>query len=381
MNKRFVVILAVIGVVIVGAALFIYEREQSERPAATAQMGQTLLKDLKASDVASIVIREHNASLTLAKKDNRWSIVERNGFPADLDKVTELVVKSIALKVGQAEPIGEKDRGRLNLIEPGKAAKSAEGAATSIVFKAADGKLLAELLVGKKYFKQEPSGDSAKAQPDGRFVMLPTNPKQMYIVSEPFRLASTASADWVAKDGFAIARVKRLDVKLADAEGYRIERATDGPDWKLQRSGGSERLDISRANAAAYSLNKVEIDDLAAGAKPGEDGMDKPSVVTATTFDGLTYTLRIGRLQNDRYPVMVEVDGAPKRVFEQRPDEKPEAKAEREKSFGEELKQLEERVAREKGLKGHVLLVAKAKLADTLKKKSELLEQKKPAAK
>lgn len=381
MNKRFVAILAVIGVIIIGAALFIFEREQSARPAATAQMGQTLLKGLKASDVASIVIRAPNASLTLAKKDNRWAIVEKNGFAADLDKVTDLVVKSINLKVGQAEPIGEKDRARLSLIEPGKGAQSPQGAATALVFKAADGKLLAELLIGKQYFKQEPLGDSAKAQADGRFVMLPGDPKQVYIVSEPFRLASTASADWITKDGFAIARVKSLDVKLADGEGYAIERAIDGPDWKLRKSAGGERLDISRANAAAYSLNKVEIEDLAAGDKPEDNGMDKPAVVTATTFDGLTYTLRIGRLEKERYPVTVEVDGTPKRELEQRADEKPEAKAEREKSFAEDLKQLEEHVAHDKGLKGHVLLVAKAKLADTLKKKSELLEQKKPAAK
>ena len=56
-----------------------------------------------------------------------------------------------------------------------------------------------------------------------------------------------------------------------------------------------------------------------------------------------------------------------------------EAKAEREKSFAQELKQLEERVARDRSLQGFVLLIAKGKLADTLKKRGELLEQKRPA--
>ncbi len=380
MNKRIVAVLAALVLVLGGAALYRYQRDAASRPAAGAHFGQALLPTLKASEIASIVMREPAATLTLAKKDKSWTIAEKNGFPADLDKVTELVVKAIEIKVVQSEPIGDKDRARLNLLDPVKGGPKAEGQATALTFKAGDGRILAELLLGKKYFKSEPAGDPAKATGDGRFVMLPQDTKQVYVVSEPFRLVRTAASEWLAKTGFGIERVKRLEVNLADGDGYRIERATDGPDWKLDRSGGG-KLDNTRANSAVYSLNKVDIEDLAASDKPEDNGLDKPTLVKATTFDGLSYTLRIGKLDKERYPVRVEVEGTPQREFEERKDEKPEAKAARKKSFDEEMTQLAERVTREKTLKDFTLLVAKNRLGEVLKKKSELLQQKKTAEK
>lgn len=383
MNKQFLVILGVLVVMLGGGALVVFKQGESARPAVTSQLGQPLLKGLKASEVASISIREPRQSLTLAKKDGRWTIAEKNGFAADLDRVTDLVVKAIELKAGQVEPIGEKDRARLTLAEPGKGegADKKDGVAVAVTFKAADGKILAELLVGKKYFKKEPEGDASKAQGDGRFVMLPSDPRQVYTVAEPLRQATADSGQWVSKEGFGVERVKSLEVKPAEgADGYRIERATDGIDWKLDRAAvgqsAGQKLDVSRANAASYSLNKLEIEDLAAA--DAETGLDKPTLITATTFDGLTYTLRVGKTDKDKTFVKVEVDGAAKRESTPPKDEKPEAREKREKAFDEELKKLEERVAREKTLKDYVLVVSSKKLGDTLKKRGELLEQKKP---
>ena len=372
MNKQFLAILGILVVIVGGAALLVFRQGETAKPAVTSQLGQPLLKGLKASDVASIVIREPKQTLTLAKKDNRWTIAEKAGFAADLDKVTDLVVKSIELKAGQVEPIGEKDRARLVLAEPGK-----EGAATLVTFKSTDGKVLAELLVGKKYFKKEPEGDSSRAQGDGRFVMLPSDPKQVYIVSDPLRVATAATGDWISKEGFGIEKVKVLEVKPAEgAEGYRIERVTDGIDWKLDKAAPGQKLDVSRANAASYSLNKIEIEDLAAA--DASTGLDKPTTITAATFDDLTYTLLVGKTEKDKTFVKVDVAGTPKRESPPRKDEKPEEKEKREKAFADEMKKLEERVAREKTLKDYVLVVSSKKLADTLKKRSELLEQKKP---
>lgn len=381
MNKQFVVILAVLVVVVGGGALMVFKQGESAKPAVSAQLGQPLLKGLKASEIASIVIAEPKRTLTLAKKDDRWTVVEKDGFSADLDKVTDLVVKAIELKAGQVEPLGtaeggDKDRARLKLRDPAKGA--GEDTATVLTFKSADGKTLAELLVGKKYFKKEPEGDTSKAAGDGRFVMLPSEPKQVVIVSDPLRLATAASSDWVAKEGISVERVKTLEVKSADgAEGYRIERATDGIDWKLDKAAAGQKLDLSRANAASYSLSKLEIEDLAA--KDADTGLDKPTTIVATTFDGLTYTLQVGRADKDNTFVRAAVEGTPKREAPPPPkDEKAEDKEKREKAFAEEVKKLEARVAREKTLKDFVLVVSKKKFDDALKRRSELLEQKKP---
>lgn len=353
MNLRIVVILLVLGLVMAGAAVMVYQREASTTPAGA--LGQPLLKNLKASDVASISIRESKAAITLEKKGERWSVAERNGFPADLAKVTEIVVKAIGLRVGRSEPIGEKDRVRLELAEPGK-----DGAGTLVEYRGADGKPLARLLVGKKYFKNEPE-NPARALGDGRWVLLPEDPKTVYTIADPLALATAKTSEWVSREGVAIERVKSLEVKLADGESWKIERASDGPDWKLSGAKPGDKLDVPRANAASYSLNSLAIEDLAASAKPEDYGLDKPDLVTATTFDGLSYTLRIGKPADDKYPVQVQVEGALEK------SDKPD-----DKNAGKKAERLEH----ERALKDFVVLIQKSKLADTLKKRGELLEQK-----
>ena len=68
MNKQFVAILAILLVVIGGAALMVFRQGETQKPAVTSQLGQPLLKGLKASEVASITIREPKQTLTLMKK-------------------------------------------------------------------------------------------------------------------------------------------------------------------------------------------------------------------------------------------------------------------------------------------------------------------------
>ena len=140
MNARLAVVLVVLLAVLGGGALLVRQRSESQKPADAGPLGQPLLKDLQAAQVAAIVIRSPKDAITIARKDERWTIAERGGFPADVDKVRDFVVKAIALKIGQSEPIGEKDRARLLLDAGG----------TAVEFLGADGKPLARLTAGKK---------------------------------------------------------------------------------------------------------------------------------------------------------------------------------------------------------------------------------------
>ncbi len=173
MNARIAVVLLVLLAVLGGGALLIRQQAGSQKPAGSEALGQPLLKGLQAADVASIVIRQPKGALTIAKQDDRWVIAERDGFPADFDKVRDFVLKAIALKVGQSEPIGEQDRARLNLDASG----------TAVEFLGAGGKPLARLALGRKYFKAEPENPD-KAIGDGRYVALPEDAKRVIVVSD-----------------------------------------------------------------------------------------------------------------------------------------------------------------------------------------------------
>ena len=357
MSARIVAILVVLLVVLGGAALLTQREDSARRPQNTSTLGQLLFKDLKAADIAQIRIVEPKSTLTLSRKEDGWVIVERGDFPADFAKVREFVVKAVSLKIAQSEPVAEKDRARLSLDDP---AKKSETAATQLEFAGADGKPLAKLLIGKKLFRAEPENPE-KALGDGRFVMLPGDDKSVLMISDPLLQATAKSAEWIDKRAFQIERVKTLEVRYPGGDSWRLERAAENAPWKLAKQQPREKLDPSKANAATYSLSLLDLADVAPkDAGPETTGLDKPTRLDATTLDGLSYMVRIGKLAGDSYYVSFEQGGTLAKAA--KPDD------------AERIKKIEERLPKDRALAQHVLLVPKSRLEDTLKKRAELLE-------
>jgi len=347
MNARIALTLVVLLAILGGGALVYQYQEKAQRPGNVATLGKPLVRDLKAADIAAIRIAEPKATLTLQRKDDGWVIAERRGFPADVNKVREFVLKALELKVGQSEPIGDKDRARLNVDASG----------TQVEFAGADGKPLGKLVVGKKYFKREVDNPE-KAAADGRFVSLPDEAGTVYVISDPLTQASAKSADWIERTSFQVEKVKTLEVKRPDGEAWKLERAADNADWKLSPLKPGEKLNTGSANAATYSLSMLELADVAPD-DAKDTGLDKPTLVQASTLDGLAYDIKVGRLEGDRYFVRFSSSGTPQG------DENDER-----------IKKLRGRLPREKLLSDYVLLIPKSKLDDTLKPRAELLERK-----
>jgi hypothetical protein len=340
MNARVAAILVLLLAVLGGGALVYQYQERSRRPENVGTLGRVLFKDLKAADIATIRIVEPKAALTIQRKDERWVIAERADFPADLSKVREFVLKVIGLKVGQSEPLGEKDRARLNLDASG----------TRVEFKNTDGKDLGVFIVGRKYFKRDVENPE-KAIPDGRFIALPEEAGTAYLVGDPLAQATVKTAEWIDRGSFQVEKVKTLQVRYPGGDGWRIDRAGDNAEWKLAGAKPGEKLDVSRANAASYSLQMLELADVAPK-DAADTGLEQPIAVDATTLDGATYAIKVGKLAGENYYVNFSASGL-----------KPDAK-------DAERAQL---------LSQHVLLMPKSKLEDTLKKRADLLD--KPPAK
>jgi Domain of unknown function (DUF4340) len=356
MNARVAAVLVLLLAVLGGGALIVHQRESIRASAEASRLGRPVLADLQAADVQSIALREAGSTLTLQRREDGWTIAERAGFPADADKVRELVVAAVGLRIGQSEPIAEQDRARLKL----------DGAGTRIDFRGADGKTLAALIVGRKFFKREPR-DPASATADGRFVLLPDAPGTAEVVADPLRMATAASAPWISKTGFGAEKVRAMEVDFGGGKWWRIERPSEDGAWKLTPLYAGEKLDVINANSASYSLNRVNLSDVAApGARPEDTGLDKPVTIVASTFDHLTYTLKLGKPHGDDYYATLWISGEPKAAG-------PDA--------AKRAKQLAERLPQERSLAGEVLLIGRSKFEDILKKRVELLEKTVPAKK
>ena len=374
MTRKQFLILVVALLVLGGVGIVLFWQNLDEYRATGAKIGSKLLPEFKVADVAQVELRNAKSSVTLVRKENRWVVQERKEYPADFKGISDLIIKLIDLKVVQADPVGESLLPRVELVEPGKG----DGAGTQIEMKDAGGKTLANVVLGKKVLKKDPGNPLPAAQdgvPAGRYVRVLSGKERVVVVSDPLNNAEALPGRWVDKDFFKAERIRTLTVTPSGGQPWRITRDVEWGQWKFASGGGA--LDASSAVGAVNALSQLSVNDVAVDVKPDEQA--KPVTVTAETFDGLTYALRISqRGSSDEYLVNVSVAGEPARERAAEKGEKAEEKERRDKDFAESRKRLEDRIAREKGLASWTYVVERKQVAPLLRTREEMIAQRKP---
>ncbi len=377
-RKQFFIALAVLGVLAAaGAAVTLYDR--SAWTAADSRAGQKAIAGLRLSEVAEIAIRDSAGELHLARGEAGWSVRERAGFAADTDRIAALLVKLAELKIVQSEPLPESQRARLQLLQPKE--DKAQGTGTVIELKDAKGGSLGRLLLGKKIVKSPPVASLSRGEADatGRYVTVGGEAGTMLAVGEPLTEVESKPDQWLVKDLLRADGAKSISSSKDGKQRWSVTRETESADWKF--AGSKEKPDLQKATDLASSLGWVNLVDVVADPGKADTGLDHAIVIKAVTFDGLSYTLAIGRQAGDNYYVKVVVAGEPRKTRAPARGEKPEGKAKNDKEFEERRKKLVEQVEREKKLERWTYLVAKNGLDPLLRDRAQLMPEKKNAAK
>ena len=375
MSGRLLGVLVAVLLVVGGAALWLHQEERAARPPAAATLGEPLFKDLQAADIASIRITEPGASVTVRRSGERWVVAERGDFPADFVRVRDFVLKALALKIGQSEPIGAGDRARLKLNEP----SAPEGGGTLVEFLAVDGKPLARMIVGGKYFRKP--DQSERAAGDGRFVLRPEAAGTAVIVADPLEQAGAKPSLWIERRALAADEPVTIDVKRADGDRWRLERGADASGaWKLVDAKPGEKLNETTILAVAAAAGGLDIADVVARDPQREAKvLAKPTVITVTTRDGLTYTLTVGAAEDRSRYATATIEGNLPEARKPTAEEKPDDAAARDKAFAERLARIRARRPDAETLAKFAVLIPDTTLVDLTKQRAELLE--KPPAK
>jgi hypothetical protein len=377
MSARLFGILVAILVVLGGAALWLHRAERASEAPAENMLGEPLLRGLHGADVAMIRITAPDAKLTLRRAGTRWVVAERDDFPADLTKVRDFVVKALGLKVGQSDPIGAADRARLQLNEPA----AGKGAGTLVEFAAADGKPLASVIVGGKYFKRKPDNPKT-AKVDGRFVLRPGAADTAIIVADPLEQVVADGAQWIDRHALAAVDPVSIDVRHADGDHWRLERGADasGP-WKLVDAKPGEKLSETTVLSVAAAAGGLDIADvIAKDPQRAAKDLAKPTVVTIVGRDGLTYTVDIGARADRNYYAVAKIEGELPEARKPVEGEKAAEAAARDKAFTARIAEVRARLPDAQTLTKHAFLIPDTTLVDLTKKRADLLE-KKPQAK
>lgn len=378
MNLKQIGILLAVVIVIGGGALILHNKQSSSWSGGGAEVGKKLLGDFPFNDVAHIQIQHGTNQLNLEKKDDVWRVRERGDYPANFSQISDFLLKARDLKVIQSEEVGPSQLPRLELA-PGQGSN----APVIVDFKGQGDKLIRTLLLGKKHMKAATAAAPSQfggdeAFPDGRYVKAGTNSDSVALISDPLDNVDTQPDQWINKDFLHIAKPKTIEAVFpAATNSWKMTRASETADWKLDDAKPGEELDSTKTSSLSNPFGSASFTDVLPQSKTDLLGTNKPTVVKIGTFDDLDYTLNIGAKTNDDYLVTVSVaDNFP----ETRPvgaNEKPEDKAKIDKIYQDAVRKAKDQFNQAKALEGWTYLVASWEVDPLLKERSQLLTEKK----
>ena len=372
-RRQFFILVAVLAALALAGA-WIMQSQRTGWKSSDTRAGQKLVPGLTLEDVSEIALRNGTSALTLARRGAAWVIPERGDFPADVERVRDLLLKLAELKIVQSEPLADTQRARLDLAEPGST-----GAGTRIDLRDGSGKSMARLLLGKQVTARTAGAGLAPEQgiPTGRYVIAGDQTGNVLLVSDPLGVAETKAESWLTRDLIQVERTRSVTAAGYDGKlRFALSRDSETADWKL---GGGQKPDLQKAQDVVNPLQGMSLADVVADPAAAAAGLKRPLIIKALTFDDITYSLRIGdKTAGDRYFVSISVAGEPPATRPPAKAETAESKSTEDKAFAERRARLVDKLKREKGLQRWNYLVARSALEGLLREHVQLLPEKKP---
>ena len=294
MNKRQVIILWVIAIAL-GAAVAAVKLTQKDttKSATTRAAGQTLFESFPATDVATVEIQGAAGSVTLAKKDGKWTVAQRDGYPANTTYVNEFIRTLNELKVTRGMEAGPSFAPRFGMDE---SATKAEDRGLTATFKDASGKELAKVSLGKNIESGADAGPMGGGMSVGRYIRNHADESGFYAISEMFPSVSAEIPRWLADDFISPEKIKSITLsqKGKDDTAWKLTRETEDAEFKLEGAAAAEVLDTTATSPLKSLFSYARFEDVVPADKVAEraDAAGKRSAVIET-FEGFIYTLTI----------------------------------------------------------------------------------------
>ncbi len=375
-RKQFVFIL--IALALVGSAgLIVVNRHKQSWNIRETKVGEKLIPDFRPNDVAAIHIKGAS-DLNIENKDSIWRVRERGGYPANYDQIKALLVRMKDLKIIQSDQVGPSLRGRVELDEPGKG----QGSGTLVEFKDAHGNVVNSLLVGKRHIRPKTASDPFRMHGvfDGCYVLLPTDPENVLLISDELASISSEPGAWLNKEFCKIENVKSFSLAgINGANLWTLTRESGSGPWSLADCKPGETLDATTAAQTAELLNFVSFVDVIPNPASSARNLANPTVISVETFDHFFYTLKIAApAQRDGdYPLILAVRAEIPSQRAAATDEKPEDKKGLDDAFQASTKTLRDKLAKESRLaaNGCPYLIAPRLIEPLLCDRAHLLEK------
>lgn len=382
MNKRQVIILWIIAIAL-GSAVGVVKLTQKDttESATSRAAGQTLFESFPGAEVATVEIKGAAGTVNLAKKDGKWSITERDGYPANGTYVNDFIRTLSELKVTRGMEAGPSFAPRFGMDEG--ASKAGDRGLTA-TFKDDSGKEIAKVSLGKNIESggadNNPMGMAAMV---GRYIRNHADESGFYAINEMFPSVSDDVTRWLDDAFFSPEKIKSISLtnKGGGETAWKLTRETEEAEFKLEGATGSEVLDTTATTPLKSLFSYARFNDVIAADKVAERAnADEKRSAVIETFEGFIYQLTITpekSAENALLTVSVKAELPKERKKEE--NEKPEDAKARDEAFASRIKSLTEKLEKEKALEGRVFLLAKTSVDPLMKERDQLITKAQPA--
>lgn len=258
MNRRQLIVLAVLAVLSVGATAAVM---QTGAPTiASDRRGQRVLSglDAKASDINGLVVHEGNDTLTIERKDAGF-VASDSGYPVKSEDVRNLLASSLELTFEEARTSDPARYADLGLADPGAPSGGKE------VVVRAGGSDVADFVVGNR--------DNTVGGPAGGiFIRLKGQP-QTWLARGNVQLPSSRT-DWLAPINLGVQRseIKKIALSGGGHDPVAASMAADKPsELTLENVPEKRTPDMFKLGRLTSVVASFTFQDVRKASKPADD--------------------------------------------------------------------------------------------------------------
>ncbi|MEI6177363.1 MAG: DUF4340 domain-containing protein [Verrucomicrobiota bacterium] len=397
MNKRQVIILWIIAIALGAAVTAVKLTQKDTRRSATHRApGELLFESFPGSDVAHIEIQGAGGAVTLVKKDGKWTVSQRDAYPANVSYVYDFLRALGELKVTRGMEAGPSFAPRFGMDE--SATKVADRGLTAI-FKDAGGKEIAKVSLGKNIENGADESPMGGSMAVGRYIRNHADESGFYASKEMFASVSAEPARWLADGFISPEKIKSITLSQVgkDDPAWKISRDSEEAEFKLENAAATEVLDTTAATPLKSLFSYARFDDVVTADKIAEraDPAGKRTAVIET-FEGFVYTVTLtpakagttpppapdpsnpASSSTDKMLLTVTVTAELPKERKKEKDEKSEDAKTKDTAFAERLKTLTEKLTTEKALAGRTFEIGKTSVDALLKERAQLIAKATP---
>ncbi len=395
MNRKQLTILVVVGVIVGALGLITYQKQNQSWQATSSEDREAVFPDFTPDKVGEITLQDGTNQLSLVVKGDEWTVQQRDNYPADFSKISDLVTTIWELQPVRQLEVGESELGALKLLSPDQEGNTG----TLVTFSDKQGNEIQRVVLGKTKTKERSSSRASRfgggSMPVGRYVRAAEEGAKVFLVEETFSSIEVDPSAWLDTTFFSIDNIRSVAMDGKDkAYQWKVSRETANGEWKLATPKKGETLATNKVSSLGSVFSSPSFNDVITEANaPKETGLENPKVATITTFDDFTYRIQIGKKTSDNeYPLSMEVSAdlppVPEPTNGNKSGQKGDGKGQDSQGSGssnekeaaakkrrKEIQQLHDKLEKEKAFEKWTYLVPSYTVNSVLKKRSELMVQ------